>query len=584
MIKECDYMRKGVDSQVMDNIYTVRQQLKSYKRETVSVAKKKSVMMTLSFDRGEETGEEKWYEDSFEWAQKAVESCGIIVQATRKKGAKQLTPQENLDILEILRRSHTYLGQKYFHNFLIAMEWKRPASKKFYPPRAKVLRPLVNDIQKLWDRELKLLAVSMPAGSGKSTLGILSMCWIIGQEPDKPNLMTGYSSQLTNSFYIGVKSMMTDPEYCFAEIFPKVKLTRSDAKDNLLDFRDDGKDAIRRIPTLQTISIEGAVTGRGRCENLLYSDDLVNGIEEGLNRDRLETKWLKYANDFRSRAKNGYIELIIGTRWSIHDPIGKLKALYEDDDSYKFVEIPALDENGESNFDYKYNVGFNTEYYNDLQQVMDEISFMCQCQQQPIERDGLAFAESSLNRYITLPGDEPDEIMSFCDVAFGGGDYVSLPVVYWYGDDGYVVDCVFDKNHYKVTEPRVAGKILAHEIQRVQFEANNGGEFYGNDVADLVKASGHRCNITSKRAPSNQSKMARIIQMKPDIKNLYFKDRTLYTIHDDYGRFMQNVTTFVETGKNRNDDGPDSLAGLMNMKRKKSLAQIVIKERRGMPL
>ena len=47
---------------------------------------------------------------------------------------------------------------------------------------------------------------------------------------------------------------------------------------------------------------------------------------------------------------------------------------------------------------------------------------------------------------------------------------------------------------------------------------------------------------------------------------------------------MQNVTTFVETGKNRNDDGPDSLAGLMNMKRKKSLAQIVIKERRGMPL
>ena len=577
-------MRKGVDSQIMDNIYSVRQQLKKYKRETVSIAKKKSVMMTLSFDRGQETGEEQWYEDSFEWAKKAIESCTMIVQASRKKGAKAITAEQNLDIMEILRRSHTYLGQKYFHNFLIAMEWKRPANKKFYPPRGKVLKPLVKDIQRLWDRELKLLAVSMPAGSGKSTIGILAMCWIIGQEPNKPNLMTGYSSQLTNSFYIGVKSMMTDPEYCFAEIFPQVKLTRSDAKDNILDFRDDGKEGVRRIPTLQTISIEGAVTGRGRCENLLYSDDLVNGIEEGLNRDRLESKWLKYANDFRSRAKNGYIELIIGTRWSIHDPIGKLKALYEDDDRYKFVELPALDKNNESNFDYKYNVGFNTEYYKDLQNVMDEISFLCQCQQQPIERDGLAFAESSLSRYLTLPGDEPDEIMSFCDVAFGGGDYLSLPVVYWYGEDGYVVDVVFDKNHYKITEPRVAGKILAHGIQRCEFEANNGGEFYGNDIGDLIKITDHRCNITSKRAASNISKMARIIQMKPDIKNLYFKDKSLYTIHDDYGRFMQNLTTFVETGKNRNDDAPDSLAGLMNMKRKKHLAQIIIQERRGMPL
>ena len=577
-------MRKGVDSQVMDNIYTVRQQLKSYKKETVGIAKKKSVMMTLTFDRGEETGEEHWYDESLEWAKKALDSCGIIIKNSRKKGAKKISDDENLQIMEILRRSHTYLGQKYFHNFLIAMEWKRPANKKFYPPRAKVLKPLVNDIQRLWDRELKLLAVSMPAGTGKSTVGIMAMAWIIGQEPDKPNLMTGYSSQLTNSFYIGVKSMMTDPEYCFAEIFPNVKMTRSDAKDNILDFRNDGRDAIRRIPTLQTISIEGAVTGRGRCENLLYSDDLVNGIEEGLNRDRLETKWLKYANDFRSRAKNGYVELIIGTRWSIHDPIGKLKTLFEDDDRYKFVEIPALDENGDSNFDYKYNVGFNTEYYNDLQNVMDEISFLCQCQQQPIERDGLAFADGSLSRYLTLPGDKPDEIMAFCDVAFGGGDYVSLPVVYWYGEDGYMVDVVFDKNHYKLTEPRVAGKILAHGIQRCEFEANNGGEFYGNDIGDLVKETSHRCNITSKRAASNQSKMARIIQMKPDIHNLYFKDKSLYTVHDDYGRFMQNLTTFVETGKNRHDDAPDSLAGLMNMKRKKHLAQIIIQERRGMPL
>lgn len=62
----------------------------------------------------------------------------------------------------------------------------------------------------------------------------------------------------------------------------------------------------------------------------------------------------------------------------------------------------------------------------------------------------------------------------------------------------------------------------------------------------------------SKKAPSSQSKLARIVQFAPDIKRFYFLG-TKYR-SKEYREFMREVTTFVQTGKNPHDDAADSLA------------------------
>ena len=67
-------------------------------------------------------------------------------------------------------------------------------------------------------------------------------------------------------------------------------------------------------------------------------------------------------------------------------------------------------------------------------------------------------------------------------------------------------------------------------------------------------------NIFSKKAPNNQSKLARIIQFAPDIKKWYFLANKYRS--KEYRAFMNEVTTFVQTGKNPHDDAPDSLAML----------------------
>ena len=88
--------------------------------------------------------------------------------------------------------------------------------------------------------------------------------------------------------------------------------------------------------------------------------------------------------------------------------------------------MPALDENDESNFDYINGVGFSTGFYHDMRDTMDDASWRALYMNQPIEREGLLYAEDELRRYFELPEGEPDGVISICDTKDKGKDY-TLP-------------------------------------------------------------------------------------------------------------------------------------------------------------
>ena len=104
----------------------------------------------------------------------------------------------------------------------------------------------------------------------------------------------------------------------------------------------------------------------------------------------------------------------------------------------------------------------------------------------------------------------------------------------------------------------VIGRIKLHLPHKARFEANNGGHEYADNVDKELRKDGVHIHVFSKKAPSTQSKLARIVQYAPDIKRFYFlapKHRS-----KEYRAFMREVTTFVQNGKNPHDDAPDSLA------------------------
>ena len=135
---------------------------------------------------------------------------------------------------EYYKRSYIFGAVDSFDEYMIAVEWYRPLEKKFWLPRRNILLPVANAMQRLVEGELDLLAVSLPPGTGKTTLKNFLLTWVAGKYPDKPNLDSGHSASMTRSTYDGCLQIMKDPEYLWSTIFPGNKVI-TDAHELRID-------------------------------------------------------------------------------------------------------------------------------------------------------------------------------------------------------------------------------------------------------------------------------------------------------------------------------------------------------------
>lgn len=387
-----------------------------------------------------------------------------------------------------------------------------------------------------------------------STLKIMLYSWLMGKFPDKPNLDSGHSGMMTSSTYEGVLSVLSDPiEYLWRDVFPEAGSVITNAKELTIDI---GKK--HRFSTLTCRAIGASLTGATRCEGILGADDLVSGIEESMSKERLDKKWDAYVNDLKSRKKEGARELHISTRWSVHDVIGRLERQYEGDPRAKFIVIPALDEKGESNFEYTSGVGFSKKYFLDMKNNLDDVSFRCLYMNQPIEREGQLYHPDELRRFFELPNEEPDAVLAICDTKDKGTDYAFLPVGYVYGQDHYIYDCVCDNGLPDVVDNRLVNILYSNKVKMCRFESNSAGGRIAQKIQESVKQKGGITKITTKYTTAN--KETKIIVNSAWIKeHCLFLDDTKIKRDSDYGRMMRFLCSYSVAGKNKWDDVPDGM-------------------------
>ena len=491
------------------------------------------------------------------WAKYVRDNC-ILAIANHVEG-DWLTLYWNVMLLEA---QHLVLD-----SYFIYLERKRDQHAKFYEPRRELLMKhgIIQSLQDLVDDKIDMLSISMPPGTGKSTLEIFLLSGIIGWNPDMPNLASSFSGTMTHSIYDGVNQILTDAdEYSWHEIFPEVTFKAREGTNSKDQTINVGKR--KRFKSLTCRAINASLTGNTRCEYLLCADDMCSGIEEALNKDRLEKLWQVYNTDLKTRKKQGCKELHIATRWSTLDLIGRLKALNENNPRARFIAVPALDANGESNFEYDGDVGFNTAYFKDIQMSMDDISFKCLFQNEPIEREGLLYHDDEIRRYLELPLQPPDAVLSIVDTKNKGTDYFVQPVLLQYGEDYYCVDAICDDNsNYETQYARSANLILTNHVEACQFESNNGGDRVALEVSKRVKEAKGYCNITQQF--TTQNKETKIIVYAPWVKqHIIFKDRSMYQPNDDYGRMMGFLLGYSPVGKNKHDDVPDVFSSFAKWK------------------
>lgn len=488
-----------------------------------------------------------------------------------------------------------YLIEAHYllESFMIYMEKNRPPWERFYLPRINPLNQVAQLIQDLYDDKLDEGMVFCPGRIGKTQIVKMGNLWFGSNRPERSNLYSAYSDKITGGYYDGIKEMITDPTYTYHEIYPENTINGlTDGKDLTIDINRK-----KTYPTFTMRSIYGTLNGACDCDGLGVYDDLFSGIDEALSEDRQNTVWSKFDNNYMPRIKPGKAKLIgIGTRWAPKDVQGRRLELLLNDPEYKDIRhreiiIPALNENGESNFDYPYKLGYTTLDYRrrmvSFENNDDMASWFAQYQQEPIERKGQMFNVDNMNFFnpAEIEGIKPDRIFAANDPAYGGGDFVSMPICYEIKGNHYVVDAVYNDGDKEITVPEVTSRMEDHidkfprKTAEVHFEETKTTAEYRKLCEKVWENDGYPINTSHDPADNKVAKMDRIKNHAPDIRKLYFIDMKYQT--KEYRKYFQNILGCTYEGKMKHDDGVDSTAQLCDMiygdRRKRGRTATIIK-------
>ena len=489
--------------------------------------------------------------------------------------------QDNQTEYELLNKYYEVLkceSRYRFESFMLFMEKNRYYKDRFYQPRQNPLRQVAQLIQDLYDDKLDEGMVFCPGRIGKTQIVKMGNLWFGSNRPERSNLYSAYSDKITSGFYDGTNELITDPTYTYSELYPK-----NVEKKPITDGKDLTIDLIRKktYPTFTMRSIYGTLNGACDCDGLGIYDDLFSGIDEALSEERQNTVWGKFDNNFMPRIKPGKAKLLgIGTRWAPRDVQGRRLDLLINDPEYgdirhREIVIPALDENGESNFDYPYKLGYTTLDYRrrmaSFENNDDMASWLAQYQQEPIERKGQMFNVDNMNFFnpAEIEDIRPDKIFAANDPAYGGGDFVSMPICYEINGSHYVVDVVYNDGEKDVTIPEVTSRMESHldkfpkKTAEVHFEETKTTSGYRSECEKIWQEDGYPINTSHDPADNQTAKMDRIKNHAPDIRKLYFVDMKYQS--KEYRKYFQNIISCTYEGKMKHDDGVDSTAQLCDM-------------------
>lgn len=498
------------------------------------------------------------------------------------RGESELSKQQEL--YKCMQEVYYYLARYLFEYYLPAMEFGIAPEKQFIAPRTSVLNRIAKEMTKFYYRtDRPIMTLSMPQGTGKTEISKRFMSWAIGKNPELPNMMISYSANIAkDKFFNGIDALVKDDMGNYGKIFPKLREIYRSAETMSLDYtNEENRKKAHSEYTLYCVGFDGSITGRTRAHNILYADDLIKDIEEASNKDIMDKKWVEFTGTIKKRMQGRCKMLVVGTIFSINDPLSRLIQYYQENEPERLIviRIPGLDENDESNFNYKYGFAITTKMFHEDRDLMDPVSFSCLIQQEPIEREGILFYENEFKKFDLSKYEQKEgyvRTVAFCDVAWGGEDYLSMPIVDEYEDgDCKLVDWYFiNKADKTVTKPAIIQKIQQHKISRMCFEANNGGDEYADDIKRQLKEERVECYVESKKAPTTMSKTDRILNHQAEIRGsraskyrLVIPERESIKGNKMFNEALNQVFKFNQsTAKNvrkrQHDDAPDSLAGL----------------------
>jgi len=193
-------------------------------------------------------------------------------------------------------------------------------------------RIIAEKFNKIAMGKLKRLIVCLPPRHTKSEFASTYFpAWMMGLRGNLKIIQTTHTAELAVRFGRRVRNIIDSDEY--KEVFPDLKL-ESDNKSAGRWTTNQGGESFYS-------GVGGAITGRGA--DLLIIDDPVSE-QDALSPTAMDSIYDWYTSGPRQRLQPGGIIVIVMTRWSTKDLVGKVLKKQGDDysDQWDLVEFPAI--------------------------------------------------------------------------------------------------------------------------------------------------------------------------------------------------------------------------------------------------
>jgi predicted phage terminase large subunit-like protein len=201
---------------------------------------------------------------------------------------------------------------------------------------------MAQKFQEIAEGKCKRLIINMPPRHTKSEFAsYLLPAWFLGKFPNKKIIQTSNTAELAVGFGRKVRNLVGSEQY--AKIFPDVTL-KSDSKAA-------GRWGTNHDGSYFAIGVGGTVTGKGA--DLLIIDDPHSEQEAAIaatNPEVYDKVYEWYSSGPRQRLQPGGAIVIIMTRWSKRDLVGKIikSSIERDGEEWDVVEFPAILPSGNS--------------------------------------------------------------------------------------------------------------------------------------------------------------------------------------------------------------------------------------------
>lgn len=417
--------------------------------------------------------------------------------------------------------------------------------------------------------DIRKLIVTMPPQHGKSlAASVLLPAYLLGIDPDMRIALASYNQALATKFNRRVQRLMDGRNY--RAVFPGSGLKSSSQAHKGYARTSEEFDIVRRSGGMMAVGREGALTGN--TVDVMIIDDLYKDAMEANSPVVRDNAWDWYMSVVKTRLHNDSRELLVMTRWSDDDLVGRISKAervvdIEDPDTVAFedrkcwyrLNFEAIKDSAPSVVDPRAAGEALWEERHSAESLaarrsLDQVMFSTLYQGCPVVREGLLYGDG-FRTYASLP----EGVLkkgNYTDTADTGSDYLcSVCYDLDMAGDIYVTDVVYSQLGMEFTEEAVAG-MLDRNMTRVAYvESNNGGRGFARNLrkmAGLTKIEWfHQGANKESRILTNSSTVLRRVVMPDDW-------------HIRWPEFYRDVTGYKRVFRNnRYHDAADVLTGII---------------------